>query len=209
MNNIGKKLNPLRIIIIEDSINDAAVIIQYLEQLDRPISAVRVKTREDFKTVIQEPFDLILADYQNPQFTITYALTLLRQAKIEKPFIVFSEPIGEEKVVLLLKTGVSDFILKKNIKKIHQAVKKGLIQKESIEEKKGGHEEQDVGEPDLQQGWQTASIGQWFIDFQRMIVNCSEEVFRIFALDPQRFHKKNLHFFRMAKKEKMPTFGIT
>ena len=209
MNNIGKKLNPLRIIIIEDSINDAAVIIQYLEQLDRPISAVRVETREDFITAIKEPFDLILADYQNPQFTITYALTLLRQAKIDKPFIVFSEPIGEEKVVLLLKTGVSDFILKKNIKKIPQAVMKVILQNASAEEKKGGHEEQDSGEPDPQQGWQTASIGQWFIDFQRRFVNCSEEVFRIFALDPQRFHKKNLHFFRMAKKEKMPTFGIT
>ena len=200
MNKIGKQLNPLRAIIIDDSKTDAAVIIQYLEQAEHLISVVRVETKEEFTAALQEPFDFILADYQNYQLNITYVLTLLKHGKIEKPIIVISEPIGEEKVGLLFKIGVFDFVLKRNIQKISGVIERVLKRETSAKEKSQMQERQNSAEFYPQPDWHTAAVGQWLIDFQRMYVNCSEEVYRIFALDPQRFNRKHISLIPDGQK---------
>lgn len=103
----------LRVLIVEDSEDDARLLVRRLEQAGFEPEALRVDTPEAMKAALaRQSWDLVLCDYVMPQFSGPEALELLRQSGLDLPFIVISGKVGEEAALPMLMAGAHDFITK-------------------------------------------------------------------------------------------------
>jgi diguanylate cyclase (GGDEF)-like protein len=124
-------MTPLRLLLIEDSENDALLVVHELTRAGFAVSPARVQTAEGLAGALErEPWDLAIADYTMPQFSGTAALKLLRQYDPDMPFIFVSGTIGEDIAVAAMKTGAHDYLIKGHLKRLGPAVQRELREAE-------------------------------------------------------------------------------
>lgn len=113
----------LKVLLLEDSPSDAALIERTLVKAGIRVSAKRVDERQEFEKALQQfrP-DVILADYKLPHFNAAAAMLIARQWNHAVPFIVVSGAIGEEKAIAMLQAGATDYIMKDRIARLGPAV---------------------------------------------------------------------------------------
>src|SRR3954464_3713357 len=100
----------LRILVLEDSKDDADLLWHRLQKAGYRFESQRVDTPHDFRAALRdEPWDVILADYSIPQFTALDALRILKELQLDVPFIIVSGSVGEEAAVEAMKAGAHDF----------------------------------------------------------------------------------------------------
>src|SRR5689334_13273321 len=98
------RMASLRILHLEDNELDGEFIRMSLEQADIVSDITRVETRDGFLTQLhQQHFDLIVSDFSLPSFDGLSALKLVREKKLDTPFIFVSGTIGEERAVAALR----------------------------------------------------------------------------------------------------------
>jgi starch phosphorylase len=112
----------LRVLIVEDSANDAELIAHELERSGLMLTWERVATDEEFLTQLSFPVDLVLADYTMPAFGANRALEILQERASTIPFVVVSGTIGEDAAVSIVKRGATDYVLKSNLGQLGQKV---------------------------------------------------------------------------------------
>src|SRR5260370_2493689 len=82
---------PLRLLIIEDSDDDAALVVRELKRAGYEVAFKRVDTPEMLNSAIAgQDWDLAISAFSMPQFSGTDALKLVRSMGCEDPFIFFS-----------------------------------------------------------------------------------------------------------------------
>jgi len=86
---------PLRVLIIEDRPDDAVLMVYALRQADFEPDWRRVDTEADYVAHLNGDLDVILADYNLPQFDALGALRLLQASGLDIPFIVVTGTLGE------------------------------------------------------------------------------------------------------------------
>jgi len=122
-----KVKTPLRILLLEDDLQDAKLIQDFLETDHFACEITRVQTRAEFLAALKNGgIDLILADYQLPSFDGLSALELARSERNDLPFIFVSGMIGEETAVDALRIGATDYILKPRLARLVPAVQRAL-----------------------------------------------------------------------------------
>ena len=120
-------MTPLRLLLIEDSEDDAEFVVRALSRAGFLVVPERVDTPEDLVSALErQRWDLAIADYTMPGFSGMAALTLLREYDPEMPFIFVSGTIGEDVAVGAMKTGAQDYIMKGNMKRLVPAVEREL-----------------------------------------------------------------------------------
>ncbi len=125
-------MTPLRLLLIEDSENDALLVVHELTRAGFAVTLERVETSEALADALErDHWDLAIADYTMPQFSGTAALQLLRQYDPDMPFIFVSGTIGEDIAVAAMKTGAHDYIIKGHLKRLGPAVQRELREAES------------------------------------------------------------------------------
>ncbi|NJN86019.1 MAG: GGDEF domain-containing response regulator [Leptolyngbyaceae cyanobacterium SL_7_1] len=118
---------PLDVLLIEDSEADALLLILELERGGYAPRHQRVDTPNGLQAALdQQTWDVILADYSMPQFTITDALSIVQTTCLDIPFIIVSGSIGEEIAVTVMKAGAHDYILKDNLTRLVATVEREL-----------------------------------------------------------------------------------
>jgi PAS domain S-box-containing protein len=128
---------PLRVLMLEDSENDALLTIRALKKGGYEPEYMRMETAEAMRTALQEKtWDLILCDYQMPQFNGLTAVALLKEAGIDIPLIIVSGAIGEEMAVECMRLGARDYIMKGNLSRLASAVDRELKEAESRRQRK-------------------------------------------------------------------------
>ncbi|MFH0794975.1 MAG: HD domain-containing phosphohydrolase [bacterium] len=121
----------LRVLIVEDSPDDADLLVRELKRGGYDCDAKRVETAEEMKAALgQEKWDLILSDYALPNFSGPAALELLKASGLDLPFIIVSGTIGEETAVESLKAGAHDFMLKNKLARLIPAIRRELADAE-------------------------------------------------------------------------------
>ena len=120
---------PLNILIVEDSPDDAALLIDELQTAGFDPKWKRVQTEPEFRDSLNSSLDLILSDYSMPKFSGLRAVDLLRESGLDIPFILVSGTIGEEKAVEAMRHGIADYLLKDRIGRLGNAVERALEQK--------------------------------------------------------------------------------
>jgi serine phosphatase RsbU (regulator of sigma subunit) len=119
--------NSLHVLIVEDSELDAKVLEGLLRVGGYEVTARRVETAEQMNDALNTGlFDVILADYNLPEFNAPDALGLLNKSGRDLPFIVISGGIGEETAVRIMKSGAHDYLMKGNLARLVPAVEREL-----------------------------------------------------------------------------------
>ena len=107
---------PLRVLMIEDSEDDAALLVRELQRGNFDVQLERVDEASVLESAFEkQDWDLIISDFSMPHFSGTDALKLLRSKGCEKPFIFVSGTIGEETAVAALREGAQDYLMKTNL----------------------------------------------------------------------------------------------
>jgi len=124
--------NPLRVLMVEDSEDDAVLMIHALKKGGYDPSHERVESAEAMrKALLEKAWDIVLCDYQMPRFTGLDAIALLKETGIDIPLIVVSGAIGEEIAVACMRRGASDYVMKGNFTRLVPAVERELKEAES------------------------------------------------------------------------------
>jgi two-component system cell cycle sensor histidine kinase/response regulator CckA len=127
----------MHILIAEDNPADAQLLVRELRRAGFDFEWHRVDTESDYLSKLDSNIDLVLSDYEMPQFNGLRALELLKQRPtLEIPFIIVSGTIGEEMAVAAMQQGASDYLLKDRIGRLGPAVRRALKEVEDRKEHK-------------------------------------------------------------------------
>lgn len=118
---------PLRILIIEDSEPDAALLLYELEKGGYTTQFERVETAEAMNAALaKQDWDIVISDYAMPHFNGLKALELIKDKGIDIPFIIVSGSIGENIAVASMKAGAHDYLMKGHIARLLPAIEREL-----------------------------------------------------------------------------------
>ncbi|MCT7952355.1 response regulator [Ancylothrix sp. C2] len=120
-------MNAVRLLVLEDSGLDAAVIQATLREGGITFEWLKVQTRQDFLAALEnQTFDVILSDYSLPGFDGISALKIAHNICPEVPFIFVSGTLGEELAIETLKSGATDYVLKHRLERLVPSVQRAL-----------------------------------------------------------------------------------
>lgn len=115
----------IKVLILEDIPEDAKLMQHELEKAGYIVKAKVVDDEQDFSLALMHFFpDVILADYALPSFSGLDALFIARERNPATPFIFVTGAIGEEIAAETIISGASAFVLKSNLPKLPQTIKK-------------------------------------------------------------------------------------
>src|SRR6266478_1127193 len=132
----------LRVLVVEDSELDAALLLRALERGGfKPASEI-VDTADGMQAALEhKQWDLILADHAMPQFSAPEALALVKKRGIDVPFIIVSGHIEEETAVGAMRAGAHDYVMKERLARLVPAVERELREAEVRRAQKRSEEE--------------------------------------------------------------------
>ncbi len=118
---------PLRVLLVEDSADDAELLLRELRRGPWNVSSARVENSQQMLGALDAgAWDVVLADYSLPAFGGMEALSLLKRRRLDTPFILVSGTIGEETAVEALKSGADDYLMKDRLGRLVPAVRRSL-----------------------------------------------------------------------------------
>src|SRR5215204_3362943 len=129
-------MGTLRVLLVEDSENDAILLLRELRRGGYQPIAQMVYTAEGMEVAIRaaekrdELFQVVISDYYMPRFRAPDALRLLRELGYDVPFIVVSGKIGEDAAVEIMKAGANDYRPKENMSRLCPAIERELREAE-------------------------------------------------------------------------------
>ncbi len=120
-------MKPLKALIVEDSKDDAALLLRHLSNEGYEVQSEIVHTAAEMEAALdQSEWDVILSDYVMPGFTGLDALAVLKESGLDIPFIIISGTIGEDVAVEAMRIGVSDYLRKDNLTRLAPAIEREL-----------------------------------------------------------------------------------
>jgi len=120
-------MRALRVLVVEDSEDDARLLVDHLRRAGYQVTSERVDTARAMTTALAtREWDVVLTDYRMPQFNAQAALDVLRAAGRDIPCIIVSGTIGEDTAITCLKAGAHDFVLKDNLTRLVPAIEREL-----------------------------------------------------------------------------------
>lgn len=117
----------LRVLIVEDSDDDAFLVMRELQRGGLNLSYERVDTLGAMKDALEKGhWDLLISDYSMPGFGGPAALKLFQRSGLDIPFIFVSGRMGEDLAVEMMKAGAHDYVMKNNLSRLVPAVNREL-----------------------------------------------------------------------------------
>ncbi len=118
---------PLRALIVEDSPDDAALLLRELRRGGYEVVSEIVETPHDMNAALdQRGWDVVFSDYSMPRFSGPDALEILKQKGVDIPFIMVSGTVGEDTAVDAMKTGAQDYMVKGKLARLVPALEREL-----------------------------------------------------------------------------------
>lgn len=125
----------LRVLLLEDQVADAELILHELRRSGYEPACQRVDSEPEYLDHLHPALDIILADYSLPQFDALRALRHLQERRLDIPFIVVTGAISEEVAVACMRQGAADYLLKDRLSRLGQAVGRALQERRLRAEK--------------------------------------------------------------------------
>jgi signal transduction histidine kinase len=121
---IGRRL---RVLLVEDSPDDASLLLITLKQGGLTVDAHRADNADDTAAALADgEWDLVIADFSMPGFSGVAALELVRAVDANVPFVFVSGTMGEEAAVRAMKLGANDYFMKGNLGRLCPAIEREL-----------------------------------------------------------------------------------
>src|SRR5437899_321109 len=120
-------MTPVRVLIIDDSDDDALLVVTHLRRGGIELTYERTETIQAVADALTaRPPDIVICDYNLPGFSAQDALRVLRDSGLDASFILVSGAVGEETAAAIMKAGAHDFILKDRLSRLVPAVEREL-----------------------------------------------------------------------------------
>src|SRR5574341_1217348 len=117
----------LRILLVEDSEDDALLLLRELKRGGYEPRYERVETPDAMREALaNREWDIVISDYVLPSFSGLAALEVLNESGLDLPFIIVSGNIGEDIAVGAMRAGAHDYIIKGNLARLVPAVEREL-----------------------------------------------------------------------------------
>lgn len=180
----------LKILIIDDDQVDRLTLIRALNNSGNPYDIIQCSDGESgLECLRNEKFDCLFLDYLLPG---NDGLTLLRKIRKEgftSPIIVITSQGDENIAVEMMKSGATDYVVKNQINApIIRKIVSSAMQLYTVEnQKQEAIKALKISESRLAEAQKIAKIGNWEIDLASKQVYWSEQMYRIYELDPETF----------------------
>ncbi len=129
-NDLAPEPGQLRVLHVEDNEIDAELVAQALRRGGFSAAVVVVQQEAEFERELRthRP-DIVLADYNLPQWKGMDALDVLRREGLDIPLILVSGALGDVTAVECIKRGATDYVLKDGLARLPEAIRRALQEK--------------------------------------------------------------------------------
>ena len=125
------RMKPLRVLLVEDSEDDAILLERELRRDHFHPFMLRVDNGVAMRIALAEQdWDVVVTDHNIPGFSSEEAIAIAIEAKPDIPVIIVSGSIGEDIAVEAMKMGAHDYIMKDNLKRLVPAIERELREAE-------------------------------------------------------------------------------
>ncbi|HUX91917.1 MAG TPA: PAS domain S-box protein [Gallionellaceae bacterium] len=190
----GLMANDLRLLMVEDSADDAELVVAELTHAGFGVTASRVETAAEMEAALKTGvWDAVLSDYNLPSFSTEAALTMLQSRKLDIPFIIVSGCIGEEVAVTLMKAGAHDFVMKGKLARLAPALQRELREAVLRCERRQAQERLADSEKFLRT--MTAALGEGILvqDQSSRLIFMNPEAERLLGWSETELAQRNVH----------------
>jgi two-component system, cell cycle sensor histidine kinase and response regulator CckA len=190
---------PLRILLVEDSEDDATLVLREVRRGGFDVTYERVDSREAMiEAVDRGKWELVLSDYSMPTFDAPGALAVVRDRGIDLPVIIVSGTIGEETAVTALKAGASDFIVKGQLARLVPAIVRELREKAGRAAKRHAEERAQKSDDRYRLLFETCPLPMWVNDVDTLaFLAVNEATIRHYGYDREQFGRLTLADLRL------------
>jgi len=215
---------PLRVLLVEDTPDDAELNIRALRRGGFQVESLRVDTAEAMIAALaDQTWDIVLSDFQMPGFGGMEALRILQASGDDLPFIVVSGAIGEEIAVTVMQAGAHDYVFKDNLARLCPAVERELKDAHARQEERRAKDTLRETEARYRDLFEHSPTPTWIEDFSgvkalfdtyrergivdfRAFFKANPEELRRCALAVRilEVSESSLPFFGVALKEELP-----
>jgi PAS domain S-box-containing protein len=167
---------PLKLLIAEDNPADAELLLFELRRAGFEPSWQRVETESRFLELVNDDLDIVLSDFQMPDFNGLRALELLKRKGLDVPFVLVSGTIGEDVAVLAMKHGAADYLLKDRLVRLGPAVVQALGKRRLRREQLRLAEAEQRQQAELRVLFDIMPAMIWFKDTEDRILRVNQSV---------------------------------
>jgi PAS domain S-box-containing protein len=190
---------PLRVLLVEDSEDDAHLLLRNLERSDYQIVHQRVETAEALTSALdQQSWDFLFCDYTLPHFSGQRALEIVRKRDLDLPFIFVSGTLGEDVAVQAMRAGAQDYVMKNNLTRLVPAMKRELGEANVRRQRREAEEEMRSSEYKYRNLFESLSDAAFLIDAD------SGQIFDTNSRAEALLGRTNAEILSMRKEELYP-----
>jgi len=185
----------LRVLLVEDSDDDAQLLLREIRRFGYKVQFERVETADALRSALaSKPWDVVLCDYSLPHLNAPKALEILKSSDLDLPFIIISGTIGEESAVSALIAGAHDFIIKGKFARLGPALERELREAEVRSERRQAEASLRENDRLLSEAQRLGHIGSWSLDIRSDILQFSDEMYHLLDISPNEFQHDSTGF---------------
>jgi signal transduction histidine kinase len=145
-------VSSLRVLLIEDEPADVELALRALRQAGFAAKGDVTQTPEEFLDLVRKnSYDIILADYKLPNWNGLESVEILRREGLDIPVMMVSGALGELTAVECIKRGAADYVLKDDLARLPESVRRAMREKRLRDQNKQGQDELARSNRDLEQ----------------------------------------------------------
>jgi PAS domain S-box-containing protein len=184
---------PLRLLIVEDSKNDADLLLRVLRPGYEPAYEI-VDTLPTMRTALEtKDWDVITSDHSMPQFGAPDALALAKELRPNSPFIVVSGENDLDLAVSLMKSGARDYIRKEELARLVPTIKEVMHEVELGREQQRVEHLLQISEARYRRLFETAQDGILILDAETgQITDVNPYLIKMLGYPQEHFMGKKL-----------------
>ncbi len=119
--------SPIRLLLVDDSVTDTKLVVQALRGAGLEIAFERVDDARAMRGSLEKgKWDAVLCDWSMPKFSAMGALSVIKEMKLDLPFLLVSGTIGEETAVEAMRVGAHDYVLKDKLARLAPALEREI-----------------------------------------------------------------------------------
>ena len=195
----------LRALLIDDSEEDAFLLLRHLKKNDYDVESERVDTPEALhEALARGPWDFAFCDYVMPLLRGEDALRILRTEAPDLPVITVSGNVGEEFAVDVMRAGAKDYVRKDNLSRLVPAIERELVDAAARRERR--RLENRLREAETRADTLFASMQQGVIyrDAEGRIIDANPAATRILGLEREQMLYRIDPGWRLVRDEGSP-----
>src|SRR6266404_1524541 len=177
----------LRVLHVGDSHQDVTLLARYFSGAGfKPIS-VRVETSEPMRAALEaHEWDVILCDQSMPHFNALDALALVKEMKVDIPFIIISGTVGEAIAVEAMRAGAHDYLMKNNLVRLGATIERELREAENRRARRETEAELRESEAQYRRLLETTNEGVWVLDAELKTTCVNRRLAEMLQVQPEK-----------------------